>query len=244
MRLNRRRFSRLVVSGIGLVAAACGLRKVREAGKQPTPQASLGIELRNENNPPEKPHWNVRFIDIIRALDADAWRLTVDGLVEHPQILSLPEVMALPSQTHSTRMVCVEGWSSRAKWEGFTYQTLAELVKPKPEAEWLYFECGDGYWEYLSVADLTKPRVLFAYKMDYELLHPKFGAPLRVVVPAKYGYKGPKTILRIAFMDQGAKGYWSTVGPYTTHGIIEPGLDYALDLKERRIMHGGEVTEY
>ena len=57
---------------------------------------------------------------------------------------------------------------------------------------------------------MTQPRVLFAFKMDGEMLPDKFGAPLRLIVPPKYGYKGPKAIIRIKFVDAGGAGYWSS----------------------------------
>ncbi len=244
MRLSRRSVLTWLGALVGYLAAACGFRTTGPAGEREFTATPSRPILTSENSPASKPHWNVRFIRPFEALDGDQWRLVVEGLVERPLELSLAEIQALPSITQNSRMVCVEGWSSRAEWEGFTFQTLADLVKPKPEAQWVYFACGDGYYEVLSIAELLQPRVLFAYKMDGELLPDKFGAPLRLIVPDRYGYKGPKTILKLRFQEKGGRGYWSTVGPYTRDGVIEPGVDRPLDLGGRREIKGGEVTEY
>ncbi|MHB1295936.1 MAG: molybdopterin-dependent oxidoreductase [Anaerolineae bacterium] len=242
-RYGRRHFLRFLAAVVGATAVACGLRSMPEDGITPYP--TTDEVLRSENAPADKPHWNVRFIRAFHALNREAWRVTVDGLVEQPGVFSLAELQALPSVTQVSRMVCVEGWSSKAEWVGFTYASLAALVKPKAEAGWLRFDCADGYYEALSIAEADADRVLFVYGMDGELLPDKFGAPLRLILPPRYGYKGSKSILRITFEDQGGRGYWSTVGPYAEDGAIQPGTDYALDLQERHEIPGGqEVTEY
>jgi len=236
----------LAAAAAAAFVAACapGGRPGGVPAGTPLPTLTGGETLRNENSPESRPDWNVRFYRAFQSLDPEAWRLTVDGLVEAPGAFSLADLRALPADDQVSRMVCVEGWSAKASWGGFRYPALAELVRPTPEATWLYVECGDGYYEYLQVSELQEPRVLFAYDMDGEPLHPKFGSPLRLLVPYKYGYKGPKTIVRIRFQDSGGAGYWSTVGFYSTDGYIQPGIDHPLDLGGRRELEGGEVTQY
>jgi len=203
-----------------------------------------GKALTNENSPAIKPDWNVRYFQPYRPIDHDEWRLTVEGLVEAEQSLSLSDLLALPRVEQNTRMKCVECWSARADWAGFTYDALAEIVRPLPEAAWAYFECADGYYESLSIEELSQPRVLFAYEMDGEPLLDEFGAPLRLVLPPKYGYKGPKVITLLWFETGQKKGYWPTVGPYSTDGTIQPGRDFPLDLGEVQEISGGEITDY
>jgi DMSO/TMAO reductase YedYZ molybdopterin-dependent catalytic subunit len=243
---------------VAAVAAACGVGpRVQEPTAKPEAPATdepateepspivTPILLRNENQPADLPDWNIRFIQPVQALDRDAWELEVAGLVEEPTSFTWEEIQALEAIEQNTRMVCVEGWSRRAVWTGFVYRTLAQIVRPTSEATWVRFECGDGYYEVLSVEELDRPGMLFAHGVDGEPLHPKLGAPLRLIVPDRYGYKGPKTIVRVEFMDEGGRGYWSTVGPYTRDGHIQPGLDRPLDLDSRpRTIDGGEVTEY
>jgi sulfoxide reductase catalytic subunit YedY len=81
--------------------------------------------------------------------------------------------------------------------------------------------------------------------MNDQPLLDEYGAPLRMMFPAKYGYKSAKAVTTITFFNQDAPGFWSTVGPYTAHGNIQPGVDHPQDLVgERKEIEGGEITAY
>jgi sulfoxide reductase catalytic subunit YedY len=197
--------------------------------------------LRNRNDP----HYNVRYVNPFSPIDHEAWRLEVTGLVESPGSFSLPDLSAWPKMEQVSRMKCVECWSFKAKWGGFHYETLAERVKPLPEATHVRFDCADDYWEVVSLKELADPRVVFVLEMNDGLLLDEYGAPLRMMFPAKYGYKSAKAVTHVTFIDQGGKGFWSTVGPYTDHGDIEPGYDHPQDLSGgRKRITGGEITSY
>jgi sulfoxide reductase catalytic subunit YedY len=243
--VSRRDFLRLAtMSAAGALAtqalSACGVvpSEVEPLGSGVPPTTAPGAILRNEN----VPGFNVRYYKPFPAPDPREWQLTVDGLVGRPQSLSLDEVQRLPSVIDIRRMKCVECWSARAKWEGFDLASLVELADPQPEARWLHFFCADGYYESLSLDELSEEAVLFAYGMNDELLQLKYGSPLRLVVPSKYGYKWPKAIVRLEFAAAEKAGYWPTVGPYTTSGIILRGRDQPLDLPNGvRSIEGGAV---
>jgi DMSO/TMAO reductase YedYZ molybdopterin-dependent catalytic subunit len=242
-RITRRDFLRVAgTSAAGVLvarfASGCGVAP-SEAEPTGTSAATATPQiLRNEN----LPGFNVRFYNPFPAPDPNQWRLTVEGLVERPQNLSLDDVQRLVSVTDIRRMKCVECWSARAKWEGFDLDSLVELAEPEPDARWLHFFCADGYYESLSLDELSEDEVLFAYAMNDELLPAKYGSPLRLVVPSKYGYKWPKAIVRLEFATQEKAGYWPTVGPYTTSGVIVAGMDHPLDLPDGlRSIEGGEV---
>jgi DMSO/TMAO reductase YedYZ molybdopterin-dependent catalytic subunit len=195
--------------------------------------------LRNEN----REGAYVRYYNPFPPVDPEAWTLSVGGKVRHPQRLSLKDVLAIPKVAQSSRMKCVEGWSFPAKWEGFRPQELVDRVKPYEDATWVHFYCADDYYESLPLGDLLLDRVLFAYGMNDARLEPAYGAPLRLIVPFKYGYKGPKAITRIEFATEELRGYWSTVGPYSTEGDVQPGWDHALDLDDFRQVEGwGEIV--
>ena len=116
---------------------------------------------------------------------------------------------------------------------------------PQPEATHVRFDCADGYWEIVSIKELADPRVIFRLRMNDELLLDEYGAPLRMMFPAKYGYKSAKAVTAVTFTDEGAAGYWSMVDPYTTHRDIQPGGDFLQDLPgERKQITGGEITAY
>jgi len=253
---RRQFFHTALISALGAVAAACGARQspatpTSTAG-EPTPEQPTPIPtqpgrepLTNENRPAVKSTWNVRYFRPYVPVDPELWRLTVDGLVDAPQSFSLENLMALPRITQDTRMKCVECWSARAIFAGFSYAALAEIVQPLSEAAWVYFECADGYYESLSIEELSQPRTFFAYEMDDERLLAEFGAPLRLVVPPKYGYKWPKAIARLRFDAIKRNGYWPTVGPYTPEGTVQPGYDAPVDDPgETHRISGGEITEY
>jgi sulfoxide reductase catalytic subunit YedY len=250
-RLSRRQFVRLGALGaIAWTAAACGLAPTAPPadatpapftpGPATTPTKALKL-LYNEN----RAGFYIRYYRPFPAVDANIWRLDVKGLVEEPRSFSLADLLALPHTTLEARMKCVECWSARAVWGGFTYQALAELVRPKPEARYLRFDCADGYWEHASIEEASNPRALFVTHMNDEKLPDEYGAPLRMMFPWKYGYKSAKAVVSIEFKKEGGDGYWSAGGAYTVDGDIEPGFDHPLDQGAKaRPIKGGEITEY
>ena len=254
--MSRRQFTRLALGGIALSAlGGCAPEETVQAtpASAPTPTPSVtetvspGVTpapsptpllLRNEN----RPGFFVRYYRPLEPVDPDRWTLSVEGLVKTPQELTLPDVRSLPLVWQVSRMKCVECWSAPARWEGFHLRSLMEIVDPLPEAKWLHFYCADDYYESLTLEELLMERVLFVHRMNDQTLPDVYGAPLRLIVPFKYGYKGPKAIVRLVFAEEELPGYWPTVGPYTTKGEIQPGQDYPLDLEEsRQIAGGGEV---
>jgi DMSO/TMAO reductase YedYZ molybdopterin-dependent catalytic subunit len=197
--------------------------------------------LKNRNDP----HYNVRYVNPFPPVDHDDWRLEVTGLVNNPGSFSLEDLLAWPQMEQISRMKCVECWSFKAKWGGFQYGALAERAAPQPEATHLRLDCADGYWETVSIEELADPRVVFVLRMNDELLLDEYGAPLRMMFPAKYGYKSAKAVTAATFTDESGAGYWSTVGAYTTHGDIQAGGDFPQDLPgERKQIEGGEITDY
>lgn len=177
----------------------------------------------------------IRFIKPIKPLDTSKWVLRVGGLCDNPKTFALSDIKRLVKETQVSRMKCVESWSSKAKWGGFRPKTLFDIVKPKKQAKYLYFYSADDYYEYISLEDLLKPRVIFAYEMNDNPLPDIHGGPLRLLVPFKYGYKSVKTILRLDFVEKEGTGYWSNFG-YSKDATIQKGTDHALDLNTYKIL--------
>jgi DMSO/TMAO reductase YedYZ molybdopterin-dependent catalytic subunit len=220
----------------GSVATAT---KAASSGVAPTPTPGpIPALLRNEN----RPGFFIRYYKPFKAVNPDQWTLSVEGLLKNPQSLTLPDVQSLPFVSQVSRMTCVEGWSAAAKWGGFHLSSLLQLVEPRQEAKWVHFYCADDYFESLTLEELLAERVLFVHHMNDEPLPDVYGAPLRVIVPPKYGYKGPKAITRLVLAEEELPGYWPTVGPYSTDGYIQPGVDQPLDIGEPRKISGGEVV--
>ncbi len=244
-KIDRRRFLQWGVSGAALAllsrclpdsttpAPPVGTEEAAVVAPTATPQL-----LRSSN----RPGFYIRYYNPFPPVDTETWQLSVEGLVRRTRKLSLEDVKAFPLAEQTSRMKCVEGWSVAAKWVGFRPQALVDLVEPQNSAKWVHFHSADGYYESLSLAELLLDRVIFVYNMNDAPLLPEYGAPLRLIVPFKYAYKGPKALTRVVFAKEDLRGYWPTVGPYSTEGDIQPGRDYALDLDERRRVEGrGEI---
>jgi len=208
----------------------------------PTAVPTIGAKLLGNEN---REGFYIRYYRAFPPPDRNAWRLRVEGMVESPVDFDYQTVLGWPSVAQVSRMKCVECWSAKAKWEGFTYATLADIVKPSPLATHVRFECYDSYWEVVSIEELRRPRILFVMKMNDELLADEYGSPMRMILPAKYGYKGAKAVHTLTFQAENGPGYWSYVGPYTISGDIVAGLDHPLDvLGGARPIAGGEITDY
>ncbi len=251
--INRRQFLRLAAASIiSATLAACqqalpGATEEPDVTPVPPPSAPDGTPAQAAARvlvSLNRPRYNVRFLGRTPVLDHAAWRLQIEGVQQGPTLLSFAEMVETLAVTRqNSRLVCVEGWSFRADWEGFTLQALLDVVQPVPQAKYLRFEAVDGYYEVLSIEELLADRMLFAYKMDGEYLSDEHGWPLRLIMPDRYGYKGAKSITRLIFTDKAGKGYWSTVGPYTVAGMIEPGIDRPQDMPgERRQTVEGEQS--
>jgi DMSO/TMAO reductase YedYZ molybdopterin-dependent catalytic subunit len=159
--------------------------------------------------------WRENTVESIRPVfDPESYRLTIDGLVEWPLTVDYAALRALPAVRQVSDFHCVEGWKvPNAQWDGVRFQTLAELVGPLPNAQFVTFHSLAGvYRDALTVAQARLPDVLIAYDLDGAPLSQVRGAPARLVMPRMFGYKGPKWMTRIEFRDQRDMGYWEQRG--------------------------------
>jgi DMSO/TMAO reductase YedYZ molybdopterin-dependent catalytic subunit len=156
------------------------------------------------------------------------YRLSVTGLVEMPQTLSLVDLTALPSRTQITRHDCVEGWSCIAKWQGVPLGTVLKLAQPKLTARYAVFHCFDAierglsgdvfYYESIDLIDAYHPQTILAYAMNGAPLPVANGAPLRLRVERQLGYKMAKYVHTIELTDSlaslgfGKGSYWADRG--------------------------------
>jgi len=146
-------------------------------------------------------------------IDLNTWLLYVNGLVENALKLSWNEFLQLPSIESVSDFHCVEGWSVKdCRWEGVRFKTLMEVVKPKENGKYVWFECADDYTTSLTVNDLLGENVLLAYKLYGESLPFELGGPMRLIAPDKYAYKSPMWITKITFTNKKELGYWEQKG--------------------------------
>ena len=185
----------------------------------------------------------INFWKPMRRINPETWTLKISGLCETSKTFTLGELRALPMRSQSSRLKCVECWSARAEWGGFSPKELEPMVRPHASAQGVVFHCGDEYKEYLPLEALHQDRVLLAHTMNGAPLSDAHGFPLRLIAPAKYGYKNPKAILEMEYVDEQQVGTWSKIGPYSPDGTILPGWDHPLEYgKEARRIPGGEIT--
>jgi len=221
----------------------------------PLPGGSLSAQAQAERrragwiiptNKPDRFGLKVMAFNPMPAPDLAAWELTIEGLDAQPLRLKAADLDRLPRVTQSSRLKCVQCWSGRVNWEGFRAEELLKLVRSKTEPKWVRVDCADKYYDFVKIDDLLHPRTLFGLGMNGEALTPEHGAPLRLVMPAKYGYKSSKLITRLTFVDEGGMGLVADGWPYySASGDILPGVDHPFEFPDEvRKITGGEIVEY
>ncbi len=136
------------------------------------------------------------------------WKLTVEGPSGARQ-LSLAELQTLPAVEMTTELMCVEGWSEIVSWKG----TRLSNIAPDKAPEYVSLKTPDeSYFVGLDLESALHPQTLLAWEMNGQPLTPEHGAPLRLVIPVKYGIKNIKRIGTIQFTAQRPKDYWNDRG--------------------------------
>lgn len=143
----------------------------------------------------------------------EKWELKIHGQVEKAVTLKWEQFLALPQFKDVSDFHCVTTWSQYDMgWEGVAFFTLADLVRPTPEATHVYFKSYDGYSTNSPLAVCMDDDVLVAHKWNGQPLPPDHGGPARVIIPKRYAWKGAKFIHEIIFLDQDLPGYWESRG--------------------------------
>jgi len=145
--------------------------------------------------------------------DSKMWDLVVEGLVANPVRLNYDAFLRLPRVVRVSDFHCVTGWSRLDNtWEGVLFKTIADIVKPLPEAKYVTIVCEEGFTTSLPLAELLDDDVLLAYGFEGKSLEPVHGGPLRLVVPKKYAYKSAKWVRKLRFTKEQELGFWEKRG--------------------------------
>jgi len=182
------------------------------------------------------------------------WKVKVDGLVSKPQTFDIDALMNLALEERVYRMRCVEGWSMVIPWIGFQLSTLLNQVQPTPKAKYVEFTSlydlsrypGQRrdvlvwpYVEGLRLDEAMCPLAILAVGLYGTTLPNQDGAPIRLVVPWKYGFKGIKAIVHIKLVDKQPVSTWTkaAANEYGFYSNVNPNVDHPRwsQATERRI---------
>jgi len=199
--------------------------------------------------------------DYAQKLKTRPWTLSVEGEVRRPKTFGIEEMLKMPLEERIYRMRCVEGWSMVIPWVGFEFRRLAALVEPTGKAKFVEFvtayqpENMPGlrlpvlewpYIEGLRIDEAMHPLTLLVVGLYGQVLPNQNGAPIRLVVPWKYGFKGAKSLVRIRFVERQPKTAWEKAAAheYGFYSNVNPQVDHPRwsQATERRIGEGGIFT--
>ena len=185
------------------------------------------------------------------------WTVSVEGDVKTPRKFTMDEILKLaPLEERIYRHRCVERWSIVVPWIGFSFNVLAKLVEPTPKARYVAFEtffdrrqmphAGGGidfpYVEGLRLDEAMNPLAFLCVGMYGDALPPQDGAPVRMIIPWKYGYKSIKSLVKIHFQEKEPPTTWNRYSSeeYGFYSNVNPNVDHPRwsQSKERRL---GEI---
>lgn len=147
-------------------------------------------------------------------IDFDNWALQVGGAVARGGRYTLNQIRALPKVTQNTRHVCVEGWDAIGRFGGVRLGDFLDAVGADPRARFVTVTCADDYYESLDMASARQPQSLLCYEMYDRPLDAGHGAPLRLSLPTKLGYKHAKYLmtLDVTHVLPVQRSYWGDLG--------------------------------
>ena len=188
------------------------------------------------------------------------WNVVIEGLVKQPKSYTIEDLIKLSAQEERIyRLRCVEGWSMVIPWVGYSMSELIKKVEPLGSAKFVEFHTladpktmsGVGsrvldwpYVEALRMDEAMHPLTLLTLGAFGEALPNQNGAPIRMTIPWKYGFKGGKSIVKIRFVEKEPRTAWVKAGPseYGFYSNVNPTVDHArwTQATERRLGEFGK----
>ncbi len=269
--LSRRDFMKAATLASGAVLLTACAPAVAEASEniEPAPSSNATDELgdavntyadiTNYNNYYEFTTDKQGVAGLSQGFTTSPWTVEVSGLVNKPQTFGIEDLLKKFTQEERIyRLRCVEAWSMVIPWTGFTLASLLKEVEPTSDAKYVRFETvyrpdempGQKspfypwpYQEGLRLDEAMNDLTLLATGLYGEPNVPQNGAPLRLVVPWKYGFKSIKSIIKIELTDEEPETMWKTIAPneYGFYANVNPDVDHPRwsQASERRI---GEIS--
>ncbi|MEN8172268.1 MAG: protein-methionine-sulfoxide reductase catalytic subunit MsrP [Chloroflexota bacterium] len=221
-------------------SGAAGGAEMDQLGAQTTDYE----DVTNYNNFYEFTTDKQKVAKVAQGLNKSAWEISVGGLVENPKKYTITEMNQFGVEEHIHRMRCVEGWSMVIPWLGFPLNRLLADTKPTPEAKYVRFETlydpnlfpgqSDYPWyqwpyiEGLRMDEAMHDLALISTGLYGKDLLPQNGAPIRLVVPWKYGFKSIKSIVKIDLVAEMPVSLWMAAAPneYGFYANVNPHVDH------------------
>jgi DMSO/TMAO reductase YedYZ molybdopterin-dependent catalytic subunit len=241
--LPRRTFLQVAVQGgVGLALGACAAEpSVADTAKESTaddggsadtgsPGGGAGVPDLDAEIPPTTPNDDFYVQSVLGTPDVDtqAWRLQIGGAVSGRATISLAELQALGGRDKEHTLMCIGSsptWKAvdNAVWTGVPLGEVLDAYGLEADAGAieLQFESADGYRTALPLSDLQDREIWLVWGMNGAPLPPDHGAPLRVLVPDRYGMKNPKWVTQISFGTEALLGTWES-GGWSNDATIQP----------------------
>jgi sulfoxide reductase catalytic subunit YedY len=207
------------------------------------PKTSLE-DITNYNNFYEFSTSKEAVARVATGFDTTGWMVSVEGMVHRPKVFDFDDLLkTAPLEERVYRMRCVEAWSMVIPWDGFPLAKLLDRVEPKGAAKYVAFETlydpkrmpgqrsrvlSWPYVEGLRMDEAMHPLTILATGLYGRALPPQDGAPVRLVVPWKYGFKGIKSIVKITLTDTEPPTTWNQAAPdeYGFYANVNPNVPH------------------
>jgi methionine sulfoxide reductase catalytic subunit len=264
--LGRREF--IKAAGLAALAGAAGMRGttaraagkiegVRKSGYSTIEQPASFKEITTYNNYYEFDTDKYSPADLAGRLKTRPWTVTVEGEVKKPRTYAIDDLLKFSQEERIYRLRCVEGWSLVIPWIGFEFNQIVKQVEPTGKARYVEFvtayqsENMPGtrlpvldwpYIEGLRLDEAMHPLTILAVGLYGETLPNQNGAPVRLVVPWKYGFKSGKSIVRIRFLEKQPRTAWEKAASneYGFYSNVNPDVDHPRwsQAREKRLGEG------
>jgi len=249
---------RALLAGAGSIAAASALPDLAYAESDPTadlyparrnPEYKVPLQLTPEDVASKYNNFyefgsHKKIHEAAQALPVRPWEVSFEGDVEKPFKIGIDELIRkMPLEERLYRHRCVEAWSMTIPWSGFPMKSLVELAKPLSRAKYVRMETFKNpdiargqraawypwpYVEGLTIEEATNELAFMVTGAYGKPMAKQFGAPLRLAVPWKYGFKHIKSIVRFTFTDERPKSFWELVqgSEYGFWANVNPKVDH------------------
>ncbi len=145
-------------------------------------------------------------------VDESSYQLELGGQIADKTPWSLAQLNASPQTGQITRLICVEGWRVIGQWSGVSLGWFLRRVGADLTCRYVSFQCADGYYSSIDMESALHPQTILALQFLNQPLTPAFGAPVRLRIPTKLGFKNPKQVVQLAVTNIYPGGYWEDQG--------------------------------